>query len=368
MNNKQVLKNIFVKALIRIFIRKATGQLKKEDIRKILIIRNEYLGDIVTFIPALTALRNYFAGARLYLMTSEIGREVLENSPLVDEFILADREKVIKMGLFEFVRLARLLRKERFDLIISTPNTFFKAQLCAFLSGAPYRIGYNNINSGYLFNLLIKFEPDNNEVRECFKIPEALGIKYGPQEYPDLWPGFEDSDFVSELLKEGGIAESDFVVGINLGSKQPANWWLPQRWAEVINSLHKDRGYKIILIGGDENRGFSDTVIRAAQITLLNTVGRLDVKQLALVVRRCNLIVSHDSGVAHMAVLAGIPAVVLFGKSSYTKWGYPDNPRYRAVYKDVCCRLCGKIKCEDNICMKLIRAEDVLMAVREVLG
>jgi len=365
---KQLLKAIATRLLTAMFIRRRTGGFNKEGIHNILIIRNEYLGDMLTFIPALMGLRNHFSDAKFYIMVSPTGKEVLERSLLADEFILADREKFSRMGIFEFIRLIRYLRKAKFDLAISSPNTLFKPQLCAFLSGAPYRIGYNNINSGYLFNLPISFDPDNNEVRECFKILEILGIKKESIKYPDLWPKDAERDSVASLFRESGITESDFVVGINVGSKQPANWWLPERWSELIGHLSKNYSARIVLIGGKENRSFADAVIREAKFSLLDAVARLNVKQLALVVKRCNLMVSHDSGVAHMAALMGIPTVVLFGKSSYNKWGYPDNPRYRAVYKDICCRLCGKIKCDDNICMKLIKVEDVVGAVHGLIG
>lgn len=368
MKSKKALKHILTSLLGFIFIRKPRGPLTKEGVRNILIIRNEYLGDTVTFIPVLTALRSHFAGAKFYMMASAVGREVLKDSGLVDEFILAEREQVMRMGFLELIRLVRRLRKASPDLVISSPNTFFKAQLCAFLSGAPYRIGYNNINSGYLFNFPISFNPDNNEVKECFKILEILGIKKDPIKSPDLWPAEKDREAMAGTFLEAGIIGSDFVVGINLGSKQPANWWLPERWSELIARVSGDYTAKIILIGGEENRGFADAVIRGVKVALFNTVARLNVKQLALVVKRCNLMVSHDSGVAHMAVLMGIPTVVLFGKSSYNKWGYPDNPRYRAVYKDVCCRLCGKIECEDNVCMKLIKVEDVFEAIHGLTG
>jgi ADP-heptose:LPS heptosyltransferase len=158
--------------------------------------------------------------------------------------------------------------------------------------------------------------------------------------------------------------------GLNIGTKQPANRWLAQSWAKLIKKIKEKYTTKIILFGSQEDVVYKEEILSYLNKNedVIDSVGKLNIKQLCLLIKRCNIFTSHDSGPAHLSINLGVPTVVLFGKSDPHKWGYLENKNYSVIQKPVACRPCGKIECEDNICMKLINVEDVLKSIEELIN
>jgi len=368
---KRLIKVTFFKFLSFFFIRKeGKWPIPKDSIKKILVIRNDYLGDMVVFLPTLIGIREGFPKANLYLWTSPIAKELISGSNLVDKFIIFDVQRLKKKNLIEILKLIRVIRKEKFDLLISTSLANFSSQFIGFLSGAPYRLGFDSLKIKYFFNKSIKYDPNNNDREENLKILDALEIEYKDKMIDtDFWPQEKDRLFIKEFLEKNGIHKDDVCFGLNIGTKQPANRWLAKRWAELIKKIKKKFITKIILFGSQEDVVYKEEVFSYLNNNekVIDSVGKLNIKQLSLLIKRCNLFVSHDSGAVHLSVSLGVPTVVLFGKSNPYKWGYLENKNYSVIQKPVACRPCGKIECKDNICMKLISVEDVLKSIEELI-
>ena len=93
-----------------------------DRVHRILVYADMGIGNMILFTPTLQAIRNQFPEAKISLLIGKSGcDQVVECSSLVDEVLR------VKYSLFEIVRLANVIRKKRFDLLISS-----------FLSGSKY--------------------------------------------------------------------------------------------------------------------------------------------------------------------------------------------------------------------------------------
>ncbi|MFU8875153.1 glycosyltransferase family 9 protein [Micromonospora sp. SL4-19] len=116
------------------------------------------------------------------------------------------------------------------------------------------------------------------------------------------------------------------------GSKSPAKRWPAERFAALARALTA-RGHRVVLTGSADERELARRIAREAGLPSDAVLaGRTDLAALAALVADARLVVSGDTGVAHLATGYGIASVVLFGPVPPAHWGPPaDRPRHRVL-------------------------------------
>ena len=112
------------------------------------------------------------------------------------------------------------------------------------------------------------------------------------------------------------------------GAAAGSRRWPVERWVAVARALAAD-GHRLVVTGTPGEQSLVDAV---AGPVGARTATRLDVEELFGLVAGASLVVSGDTGVAHVASAFGTPSVVLFGPVSPARWGPPDRPRHRALW------------------------------------
>ena len=115
---------------------------------------------------------------------------------------------------------------------------------------------------------------------------------------------------------------------VHCGAKSPSRQWHPCRFAAVAMLLAA-RGHRVVVTGGRNEADRAERIAAAAQVDVLIEPSLLE---LAGVVARARLVVSGDTGVAHLASAYETPSVVLFGPVSPVRWGPPDVPIHQVIW------------------------------------
>ncbi|MEV1108660.1 glycosyltransferase family 9 protein [Micromonospora sp. NPDC049751] len=117
------------------------------------------------------------------------------------------------------------------------------------------------------------------------------------------------------------------------GSNVPAKRWPAERFAALARTL-RERGHRVLVTGSTDERGLAERVAEASGLPPAAVLaGRTDLGALAALVADARLVVSGDTGVAHLATAYGTASVVLFGPVPPAAWGPPpDRPRHRALW------------------------------------
>ncbi|MEV4825227.1 glycosyltransferase family 9 protein [Micromonospora sp. NPDC049274] len=150
------------------------------------------------------------------------------------------------------------------------------------------------------------------------------------------------------------------------GSKVPAKRWPAERFAALARAL-TDRGHRVLVTGSADERALATRVADAAGLAPAAVLaGRTDLGALAALVADARLVVSGDTGVAHLATAYGTASVVLFGPVPPSAWGPPpDRPRHRALWAGA-----GDWRRWDGVgshpTLTALRLDEVLAAVDEV--
>lgn len=111
---------------------------------------------------------------------------------------------------------------------------------------------------------------------------------------------------------------------VHIGAKSAARRWDPDSFAQVVEELEHD-GHRVVVTGKDV----------AWTGPGRNLVGRLDLEHLAALVSDARVVLSGDTGVAHLATAYSRPSVVLFGPMSPRLWGPPKSPLHRVLWDPV---------------------------------
>jgi heptosyltransferase II len=338
--------------------------------RRILITRTDRLGDVLLSTPVIKALRQKFPQSYIAMMVSPYTKDAVEGNPDLDEVIIFDKEAEHKGWLATF-KFAKGLKAKKFDLVIVLHPTV-RIHLLTFFSGIPRRLGYDR-KFKFLLTDRIKHTKQRGEKHEseyALDLVRYLGIK--PQE-PSLFMPIkpESEEWVKTLFKNEGIKDSDKLLAIHAAASCASKILPTERFAEVADKLVQKYGFKVCIVSGPKDIQKAEELFRNIHTKALNLAGKTSISQLASLLKRCQLLISTDSGPMHVASALGIPVIAVFGRSqaglSPQRWG-PLGKNSRVLYKTVGCTICLAHNCQKGFaCLKAITVEDVLRAADSIL-
>jgi heptosyltransferase-2 len=341
--------------------------------RNILIRAPNWVGDIVMATGSFADLRCAFPQARITVLLRPGREKILEGSPDHDR-ILLDRARNSPLGVW---RLARELRRERFDLALIY-STSFPAALVPWLAGVPRRVGYRaNLRGAFLTDPL-EYDVQVDEARRPgprgrrWRLPvpmpelyarlcEVVGVPRGDGR-PRLCVTPECELRAAALRRELGIADGERLVGLNPGASfGSSKLWPAERFARLADLVTERHGLRTMILVGPGEEPIARAIssgMRTAPVGRPDLVIPLDV--LKPIVRDLALLVTTDTGTRQYAVALGVPVVVVMG---------PVDPRFSAanlelseiVRHDLPCSPCNLKVCPiDHRCMVGIGSEEVL--------
>ncbi len=342
--------------------------------QKILIRGVNWVGDTVLTLPSIKSIRRAFPGARISLLVKPLVADIFKENPDIDEIIVyADGFR----GLAGRLRLAKMLRRKRFDLAILLQNAF-DAALIAWLSGIPERIGYSRDARGFLLTRAIPLPGDilkQHQVYYYLNLLKSAGIETSDEE-PYISITADERKRAGELLASQFPGAGLPLVGISPGATYgSAKRWLPERFAELISGIINELNGRVIIFGGRREVEIANEIIALVRDRnpqhadrLLLMSGKTGLREAAALIAACDAFVSNDSGLMHAASALLVPVIAIFGSTDKTATG-PFGPGHKIIIKELPCAPCMKRECPEGHlkCMTGITSGEVLAAVRETL-
>jgi len=348
------------------------------EIKKILIVLPNWIGDAVMSVPAVSQIREGFPSARITIIGLSHISELFYESPYADEI------QVYKKNPLR-------LRSEKFDLALLLPNSFRSALLVR-LAGIPLRCGYNRDGRGLLLTRPVQLTP---QIKRLHQVEYYLHLARSIEEnqgghFP--WTGMsrlskenmgsvpksksqwlylskEETEDALNTLNKNHITPDDLLIGINPGATYGSSKrWYPERFSQVAAALVQKYHAKIILFGGPGERDIAEEIVRGSGPSLFNMAGQTTIRGLMALLSQCRLLITNDSGPMHIAAALGVPVVAIFG-STDPALTTPIRTGHVIIRKDVPCSPCFRRECPTDLkCMDLIQVEDVLEGVEKIIG
>jgi heptosyltransferase-2 len=337
----------------------------------VLVLQTSFLGDTVLTLPLLSEIKRRNPQARLTLLCTPAGRELVQDCTAIDEIIIDDKRGEHR-GLGGLRRQALNLRSRGFSLAL-TPHKSLRSALLLYLARIPCRVGFRQSKGWFLFNRRIERRADLHDVDRSLSLLAAFGVSLEDcrRDYALRTTGSAQSAALAELNshREGG---KRLVIGINPGSVWPTKRWQAAGFAQVARLLKSQWDCEVIIFGGPDDVELAQEICSASGVDCLNYAARFTLKELAHALAVCDILITNDSGPMHIAVARRVPTVALFCATTPDLGFFPYSSNSIVLQKDLPCRPCsshGGRRCplatED--CIRLIRPEHVISAVEELL-
>lgn len=339
-----------------------------ERVTNILVRGTNWIGDVIMSLPAVASVRRTFPHARIVVLAKPWVAQLYRACPDVDDVIVF-QSPGIHDGIGGKIRLAAQLRGKNFDLAVLLQNAI-EAAIIAWLARIPLRAGYNSDCRGLFLTHSVKRTRAIRKIHQIgyyLEMVEALGFGTSGRDI-NIVPGNDYSQAAKKILTEHNIKGKDTLIGIAPGASYgPAKMWFPERFAAVADRLADEFSARIILFGSAGDRERTGLVQQHSENSMINLAGETTLKEVIGLISKCNLFISNDSGLMHLAGALGVPLVAIFGSTSPTTTS-PAGERSVIIHKDVSCSPCLKKECPTDFrCMDLIKTDDVYNAVKKLL-
>jgi heptosyltransferase-2 len=356
---------------------------------KILLIRLSSIGDIVLATSVLKPLRDKFPKSEISMVVLSPYSSLLQENPYLTRIIDFEVGQNFLSDLYSLLSFIRFIRKERFDLIIDLHRNL-RSFLITLFSGSQKRIRYRKAILKRRWLVLFKKGKKKpgfiHTVHRYLAALEPLDIS-PDHAAPELFLKEEERERAERIVNsEFKMKNSKFkdhnspftiLVGIIPGARHATKRWNPSGFAALGKRLRRELKARIILLGDERDQKAVRTIEDEMDENVINLVGKTSLRELALILDRCEIIVSNDSGPLHMARGLGKPVVALFGPTveefGFSPYDTGETFSSVTLSKELPCRPCslhGSARCPlvHHNCMNLIKSDEVFEAVKLLLN
>lgn len=331
--------------------------------KKILVIKLSAVGDVILSIPSLRAIRNRFPDASICVLVGRKSRKIIRNCPYVDDVIVYSPTSA-KNRIGDLLRMAKLLAKEDFDVVVDLQNNK-ASHFLAYACGAKLRAGHNNRKWAFLLNRRAKnnFQGPVAPLDHQHEVLKLIGVDEYEKKL-SMWAEASENKKITSFLNSQWVAGSQTLVGINPGSslRWPTKQWPVENFAKLCDELAR-RNIRVIMTGAPEDAPLGEELMRLTKNKPINAIGQTSITELAALIKRCQVFISSDSAPMHVAAAMETPLVALFGPTDPKRHLVPPK-HYQVFWKEVQCSPCYLRTCPiGHICMKKISVQEVLDSV-----
>ncbi|NOZ62721.1 MAG: glycosyltransferase family 9 protein [Calditrichaeota bacterium] len=339
------------------------------EIEKILIIRLSSIGDIILTTPAVRLIKKRFPRSELDFVVKKQFAELVAHHPAIHHLYFFDKNN----DDFSLKKIKRQIVSERYDLIIDLHKNFRSFYLTTF-SRARRVVRYSkfslrrSIFVKFKINLFKKVVP----IHQRYLLPllqfsisddgEGLEIYFSPTIKSEIEKKYE-------LFFEQNFEK---IIAIAPGASFATKRWLPEYFQLVISHFAEDKKNGIILIGNQQDRELIDSLNIKAYRNVLVAAGELSLLGTAALMDKCQLVITNDSGLMHLATALKKKIVAIFGSTTRELGFFPVTKDAVILENNqLSCRPCshvGRDRCPKKHfqCMAEIQPRQVIEAVESV--
>ncbi len=328
------------------------------NIKTIAITGCSRIGDLVVMSPFLSKLKSFFSGCRIILITwQNESPEFIKDYGYIDDIVETGQDKIT------ILKNIIKLRRQNFDYLIhECPINTLGEFICYSLLNADKKVKYRGSREASIFEM-------------WQNVFSQIGIKASAQDlvFPDLFRyNEEEHKKIDNLFSQ--TAGRSVLVGAHISSKK--NWdttsWETEKWAETLKYLYRNYNARIVLLGGRDEMTEAASLTAQLDFKPVDLIGRLSLKESALVMKKLDLFVCINSGLMNMASAMDVPLVCLSGPTSlvWRPFGRRGVEIRKRLNRKNCNPACNEPVCawKDKLCMKQIEPRDVIEAADKILS
>lgn len=298
-----------------------------EQVRRILAVRLDNIGDVVMLGPALRAVKAAMPDTHVTLMASPAGTQVAPLLPWVNDVftyraVWQDASWAFPLDPEREQDLTRMLHAGAYDaalIFTSFSQSPYPPAYACYLAGIPLRIGQSKEFGGSVVSTWVRSLPDaTHQVDRNLHLVQSAGFDLAGNHLELHVPDGVQAN-ADDLLRGIGVAPDAPFVVLAPGASCPARRYDPARFAAVAQMLAGD--LPVVVVGSAKEEGIVAPLRALDHPAIRFLIGQTGVPELAAVIRRAALVVANDSGPMHFADAFRRPMVVLYsGTERESQW------------------------------------------------
>lgn len=338
-----------------------------EPPRKVAIVRASGVGEFICATPAFRALRMELRQAEISLIAMPLVEELAVRSPHLDRFIPFPGFPGMTEQAFDArktVEFFQQMQAENFDLAIQMHGSEVYANLFTLMLGAKTTAGFiQQGDAAEKLDAAIPMPQQTHEVLRVLTLAAFLGAS--PQAANTEFHLFGEDNLAAETL----LAQAQPpLIGIHPSAEQATQRWFPENFIAVGKELQQKYGGTVIVIGEKEDWQLAEMVAQKIGGATLNLAGKTSLPVLGAVIARLAILVTNDSGPAHVAYALSTPSVTVFGGTDPNVSGPLARPTHRVLFHKILCHPCGYSDCPVGYtCLEGVTAQQVLETAEQVI-
>lgn len=333
------------------------------------------MGDVLMSTPAIRALKQSIPGSEITLLTSAGGEAIARFIPEIDRSIAyaapwmkssAPHAARADLEMIDALALRRFDAAVIFTVYSQSPLP--AAMLCT-LAGIPLRLAHCHENP---YRLLTDWAPDpepqeqvRHEVQRQLDLVATVGAHTGDERLSLRVPSAETAR-MTDRLRSMGIDCAKPWIELHPGATAVSRRYPPQHWAQVARMLRASLHCPLVFTGSADEAPLIEE-IRQGMPGTHSLAGQLTLGQLAALIALAPVLLTNNTGPAHIAAAAGTPVVDLYALTNpqHTPWKVPS----RVLFHDVPCRYCYKSVCPQghNLCLAGVTPSQTVQAAIDLL-
>jgi heptosyltransferase-2 len=314
---------------------------------KILVIALSGIGDALMFTPSVQKLKKDFPNSQIDLLAMYSGvADIYQNLPEVNKVLFCNFLQQSKLKSLIYV----LALRNKYDITINIyPSNRREYNLINFLIGAKKRAAINYLrknfsNLGFLNTHTINENNNLHNVEENIKLCELISGKISESISPlQIILNKSDEEYAAQFLSDNNIKASDLIFGFHPGCSTLKNHdkrrWETEKFAELGKKLIDNYSAKIFLFGGSEEHYLKKSICNEINSQYVFSVDTNSLLKTASIMKRCNLFVTNDSSLMHVAAALKLKVVAIIGPTN-EKYIYPWQTDFKIASLHLDCSPC----------------------------
>ncbi len=353
--------------------------------KNILILNLTRMGDLLQTTPLIAGLKEKYPASKITLLANNNFADICKGIPFIDELYTFDIKQFTpkKAGdepsllmIYNYLEgLVDNMKEKKFDTVINLSHSKLSAIFTSLLNIPDVR-GLTSTDYGhrvirhpwlnYFCNII--FNRNYNRFNLVDMYMKSGDVQpFSKRLFLNV---SEDSErFADEFLKKNGVSDRDILIGFQPASSRPDRRWSSDSFSKLGLELVRKYGAKIIIFGVPSEKGVGDEIQSKMDGRAINAAGKTSVRELASLLKRCQLLITNDTGTMHIAAAVGTKVVALFFAHALVHETGPYGEGHIILQADIPCSPCSHhTNCKNPVCKDYITVEDVLAAVSLIEG
>ena len=343
---------------------------------KILILKPSSLGDVIQALPVLRLLKLHYPAAEIFWWIDSSLAPLIEGDPDLAGVIRFERKRWGKPQYWpEMFRSVRSLRAQNFDLVIDL-QCLLRSGAFAWLARGKFLVGLNEVREGArgFYDLAVPRQNFHTHAVDWYlSVLPPLGVPVH-KNFQWLPERPEISAAVNRKWPASSPTANSQLPTPNWIALQPGARWKNKRWpvkhfADLVRALAKKfPGTRFAIFGDQGDQPLGDVISQAAPERCLNLCGATSLPEMIEWLRRCDLMITNDTGPMHVAAALGKPLVALFGPTEPRRTG-PYGQLENVLRLELPCSPCLKSDChfeKPDECLRALSPAQVIAHIHKI--